>query len=289
MNARRPLLTLGLIAGLLSAPTLAGTEPFAKIPDGCPVTAVHGPWFVPPAPYPAAPPSGTVWIGSDSLWVMAKADGVWRGIGRPTSQGPAYRNKQFSVAARLSRTERADPCVARAWTTPGRTAGRDSGRPGHQRPPRVVWRLGDARHAGNPAGLLGTDRPVWRRSRQPGRLGGGMTPVPVAPRERIETLDVLRGFALLGILAMNIRAMAAPFGAYMYPYALVRLHRRQPRRLHLHQRGVRPEDDGALLDALRRGRAAVRGQADRIRPAAARALVPADVLAARRSASFTPT
>ena len=28
------------------------------------------------------------------------------------------------------------------------------------------------------------------------------------------------GLALLGILAMNIRAMAAPFGAYMYPYAL---------------------------------------------------------------------
>jgi uncharacterized protein len=45
-------------------------------------------------------------------------------------------------------------------------------------------------------------------------------PVPVAPGERIETLDVLRGFALLGILAMNVRAMAAPFGAYMYPYAL---------------------------------------------------------------------
>jgi uncharacterized protein len=43
---------------------------------------------------------------------------------------------------------------------------------------------------------------------------------PVATRDRIETLDVLRGFALLGILAMNIRAMAAPFGAYMYPYAL---------------------------------------------------------------------
>ena len=44
------------------------------------------------------------------------------------------------------------------------------------------------------------------------------TPVPVS--ERLETLDVLRGFALLGILAMNIRAMAAPFGAYMYPYAV---------------------------------------------------------------------
>jgi uncharacterized protein len=44
-------------------------------------------------------------------------------------------------------------------------------------------------------------------------------PVPVSTGERLETLDVLRGFALLGILAMNIRAMAAPFSAYMYPYA----------------------------------------------------------------------
>jgi uncharacterized protein len=43
-------------------------------------------------------------------------------------------------------------------------------------------------------------------------------PAPVAQRDRVETLDVLRGFALLGILAMNVRAMAAPFSAYMYPY-----------------------------------------------------------------------
>ena len=43
---------------------------------------------------------------------------------------------------------------------------------------------------------------------------------PVGASERVETLDVLRGFALLGILAMNVRAMAAPFGTYMYPYAL---------------------------------------------------------------------
>jgi uncharacterized protein len=45
-------------------------------------------------------------------------------------------------------------------------------------------------------------------------------PHPVSASERLESLDVLRGFALLGILAMNIRAMGAPFGAYMYPYAL---------------------------------------------------------------------
>ena len=43
---------------------------------------------------------------------------------------------------------------------------------------------------------------------------------PVSSVQRLETLDVLRGFALLGILAMNIRAMAAPMSAYMYPYAL---------------------------------------------------------------------
>ena len=31
---------------------------------------------------------------------------------------------------------------------------------------------------------------------------------PVAVGERIETMDVLRGFALLGILLMNIEGMA---------------------------------------------------------------------------------
>jgi uncharacterized protein len=43
---------------------------------------------------------------------------------------------------------------------------------------------------------------------------------PVSSTQRLETLDVLRGFALLGILAMNIRIMAGPFGAYMYPLAM---------------------------------------------------------------------
>jgi uncharacterized protein len=47
-----------------------------------------------------------------------------------------------------------------------------------------------------------------------------MRPTPVASFQRIETLDVLRGFALLGILAMNIRVMAAPMGAYLYPLNL---------------------------------------------------------------------
>src|SRR5687767_8745090 len=33
---------------------------------------------------------------------------------------------------------------------------------------------------------------------------------PVAPADRIETLDVLRGFALLGILLMNIEGFVGP-------------------------------------------------------------------------------
>ena len=42
-------------------------------------------------------------------------------------------------------------------------------------------------------------------------------PNPVAEKERIASIDVLRGFALLGILVMNIQAFAMPFCAYMNP------------------------------------------------------------------------
>ncbi len=40
---------------------------------------------------------------------------------------------------------------------------------------------------------------------------------PVSEQARIESLDVLRGFALLGILAMNIYLMGLPFAAYTNP------------------------------------------------------------------------
>lgn len=43
------------------------------------------------------------------------------------------------------------------------------------------------------------------------------TPAPIARGERIETLDVVRGFALFGILLMNIVVMGQPFGAYFNP------------------------------------------------------------------------
>lgn len=40
---------------------------------------------------------------------------------------------------------------------------------------------------------------------------------PVGETERIHAIDVLRGFALLGIMPMNITGTAVPFGAYMNP------------------------------------------------------------------------
>lgn len=42
---------------------------------------------------------------------------------------------------------------------------------------------------------------------------------PVTRGERIESLDVLRGFAVMGILVMNIQAFAMPGAAYMNPTA----------------------------------------------------------------------
>ena len=43
--------------------------------------------------------------------------------------------------------------------------------------------------------------------------------LPVQPEERIVALDFLRGFALLGILLMNIQSFAMPFAAYFNPMA----------------------------------------------------------------------
>ncbi|MEP1421592.1 MAG: DUF418 domain-containing protein [Erythrobacter sp.] len=44
---------------------------------------------------------------------------------------------------------------------------------------------------------------------------------PVAAKSRIETLDFIRGIAVLGILAANIVAFGQPFSAYAYPGAWI--------------------------------------------------------------------
>ncbi len=55
---------------------------------------------------------------------------------------------------------------------------------------------------------------------EPGNIGQTSTPAaagPVTGAERIESLDVLRGVSILGILVMNIYAYAMPFSAYSNP------------------------------------------------------------------------
>ena len=43
---------------------------------------------------------------------------------------------------------------------------------------------------------------------------------PVAESERLQALDALRGFAVLGILVMNVQMFSMPYAAYFNPFAL---------------------------------------------------------------------
>ena len=47
--------------------------------------------------------------------------------------------------------------------------------------------------------------------------GGRPAAAPVSGAGRLPSLDVLRGFALLGILVMDIQSFAMPAAAYMNP------------------------------------------------------------------------
>ena len=56
---------------------------------------------------------------------------------------------------------------------------------------------------------------------------------PVSQAARIDAIDVLRGFALLGIVAVNIQYFAMPDVAYFNPTAYGDLQGDQPPGLHL--------------------------------------------------------
>jgi uncharacterized protein len=61
----------------------------------------------------------------------------------------------------------------------------------------------------------------------PGGVAGGLHAAaiaPVAAGERIESLDFIRGIAVMGILAANIVGFGQPFLAYMYPTAFLTEH-----------------------------------------------------------------
>jgi uncharacterized protein len=73
---------------------------------------------------------------------------------------------------------------------------------------------------------------------------------PTAQDERIGPLDVLRGFALLGILIVNVQLFAMPLAAYLNPTVWGDLTGGNYLAwLLIHLLG-RPEDDDHLLDAV---------------------------------------
>ncbi|WP_337660895.1 DUF418 domain-containing protein [Erythrobacter sp. Alg231-14] len=53
---------------------------------------------------------------------------------------------------------------------------------------------------------------------------GGAVSAPVGVADRIESLDFIRGIAVMGILVANIVAFGQPFSAYMYPEAFLTEH-----------------------------------------------------------------
>ena len=62
--------------------------------------------------------------------------------------------------------------------------------------------------------MTSTATPLEAASTAPARIA------PVSGAERIATLDILRGFALFGILVMNIQAFAMIAAAYINPLAV---------------------------------------------------------------------
>ncbi|MFG0253395.1 MAG: DUF418 domain-containing protein [Phycisphaerales bacterium JB038] len=67
-----------------------------------------------------------------------------------------------------------------------------------------------------------TPRPLPMPSPQPlAQAGLSLRPAPVADPERIGSLDVLRGVAVCGILAMNVVSMGMISAAYFNPHAAV--------------------------------------------------------------------
>jgi hypothetical protein len=58
----------------------------------CLTTLGPNPPFVPSHPYPATPPSGWFWYGSDALWTSLQVDGKWTTFGKE-EDGSIYRTK----------------------------------------------------------------------------------------------------------------------------------------------------------------------------------------------------
>ena len=58
----------------------------------CTVTPAPSPAFIPPAPYPPNPPSGSFWFGTEKLWTLLRADGTRQNLPHSDS---GYGQKLF--------------------------------------------------------------------------------------------------------------------------------------------------------------------------------------------------
>jgi hypothetical protein len=63
------------------------------VPETCSVTKPGTQPFVPPPPYPAKPPRGQFWFGTDRLWTALPETGAWIGLGHYTPSDPTFRQK----------------------------------------------------------------------------------------------------------------------------------------------------------------------------------------------------
>ena len=86
-------------------PSTSGVNVASSVgPNACPVTVPPQPGFVPPEPYPPAPPLEQVWYGTSELWTLLDRNGaVWRDL--PVGKGPhavgdktAWFSENFSTA-----------------------------------------------------------------------------------------------------------------------------------------------------------------------------------------------
>lgn len=89
MRTRRFPLWLPVLAFLISAcgapiaareviEDTAAPAPLPQYPpDGCPITRLQDPVFVPPEPYSPDAAYGNFWYGSNGLWTALQPDGRW--------------------------------------------------------------------------------------------------------------------------------------------------------------------------------------------------------------------
>jgi hypothetical protein len=93
----------------LSEPSATAEVPTAEVlphdsPASCPITQPPEAAFVPPSPYPAAPPERYVnefWYGSPELWTMLGTEGTWYALPQDKngySQKVFWWSKDFAVS-----------------------------------------------------------------------------------------------------------------------------------------------------------------------------------------------